>query len=80
MTSSNAAPPINQQKLSIQDLLTSTEKHIHNMFIAGIVFGALSCFARADYNLPMFAFLYIMWEKDDVSYSTKLTFALERQI
>lgn len=53
----------------VQDLLTKTEKHLHNMFIAGTVFGALCCFARADYNLPMFAFLYVMFDQDDVSYS-----------
>jgi hypothetical protein len=49
------------------NLLTKTEKHLHNMFIAGVVFGAISCFARADYNLPMFAFLYVMFDKDNVS-------------
>jgi hypothetical protein len=38
------------------------EVHLQNMFIAGTVFGALCCFARADYNLPMFAFLYVMWD------------------
>jgi len=37
------------------------------MFLAGAVFGALSCFARADYNLPLYSFLYIMWDQDDVS-------------
>ena len=26
--------------------------------------GALSCFARADYNLPLYAFLYIMWDQE----------------
>lgn len=37
------------------------------MFLAGLIFGALSCFARADYNLPLYAFLYLMWDQDDVS-------------
>ena len=37
------------------------------MFLAGCVFGALACFARADCNLPLYAFLYIMWDQDDVS-------------
>merc|ERR1712010_128304 len=27
--------------------------------------GALSCFSRADFNLPMFAFLAVMWNQDD---------------
>lgn len=51
----------------MQGLLNSTEKHLHKMFIAGTVFGAISCFARADYNLPMFAFLYVMFDNDNVS-------------
>ena len=31
----------------VQDLLSKTEKHLHNMFIAGTVFGALCCFMYA---------------------------------
>lgn len=54
-----------QQKM--QQLLTRAEVHLHRMFLAGCVFGALSCFARADFNLPLYAFLYIMWDQDDVS-------------
>ena len=42
------------------------------LFIIGAVLGALSCFSRADYNLPLFAFLAIMWNQDDVS-ATLLT-------
>ena len=60
-----------------QKFLTSMEVHLHKMFIAGTVFGALCCFARADYNLPMFAFLYVMFDHDDVSLILKHT---ERQI
>ena len=37
------------------------------MFLAGCIFGALACFGRADYNLPLYAFLFIMWDQDDVS-------------
>ena len=37
------------------------------MFTIGAVLGALSCFSRADYNLPLFAFLAVMWDQDDVS-------------
>lgn len=54
-------------KNQVQDILSKTEKHLHRMFIAGTVFGAICCFARADYNLPMFAFLYVMFDQDDVS-------------
>jgi hypothetical protein len=43
----------------LKNLLTSAEKHLHNMFLAGAVFGALSCFARADYNLPIFSLYHV---------------------
>ena len=51
----------------MEQKLRGLEKHLHRIFIAGAVFGALSCFARADYNLPLYAFLYIMWDQDMVS-------------
>jgi hypothetical protein len=67
----------------IQGILNNTEKHLHNMFLAGAIIAALSCFARADYNLPMFAFLYIMWDQDDVSslsvFANGNRFSVERQ-
>ena len=47
--------------------MTNAEKYLHRMFLAGAILGALACFARADFNLPMYAFLYIMWDQDDVS-------------
>ena len=34
------------------------------LFTIGVGLGALSCFSRADYNLPLFAFLAIMWDND----------------
>lgn len=37
------------------------------MFIAGAVFGGLSCFARPDFNLPLYAFIYLMWDHGLVS-------------
>ena len=37
------------------------------LFTVGTALGALSCFSRADYNLPFFAFLAVMWNQDDVS-------------
>ena len=49
----------------MQEILTNAEKHLHRMFLAGAILGALSCFARADFNLPLYAFLYIMWDQDD---------------
>ena len=35
------------------------------LFAVGVFLGALSTFSRADYNLPMFAFLLVMWNQDD---------------
>ena len=55
------------QQPNVQEILTNAEKHLHRMFLAGAILGALACFARADYNLPLYAFLYIMWDQDDVS-------------
>ena len=57
---------INKEK--VKQLLTNAEKHLHRMFLAGCIFGALACFGRADFNLPLYAFLYIMWDQDDVSF------------
>ena len=54
--------PKQAQGKPLKSILNNVEVHIHKMFIAGTVFGAISCFARADYNLPMFAFLYLMWD------------------
>ena len=51
----------------MEQQLKGLEKHLHRIFVAGAVFGALACFARADYNLPLYAFLYIMWDQDVVS-------------
>ena len=47
--------------------LKGLEKHLHSMFLAGAILGALSCFSRADYNLPLYAFMYIMWDQGVVS-------------
>ena len=54
------------QQVNVQEVLTNAEKYLHRMFLVGAILGALSCFARADFNLPMYAFLYIMWDQDDV--------------
>jgi hypothetical protein len=56
-----------------KQLLTSAEKHLHRMFLAGMIFASVSCFARSDFNMPLFGFLYIMWDQDDVSFSARLT-------
>ena len=61
-------------------VLDKIEVHIENMFLAGIIMGAICCVARPDFNLPMFAFLYVMFRQDDVSRSRVLKCGLaERQ-
>ena len=54
----------------MEQQLKGLEVHLHRIFIAGAVFGALSCFGRADYNLPLYAVLYLMWDQDVVSVCT----------
>ena len=54
----------------MEQQLTGLEVHLHRIVIAGAVFGGLSCFGRADYNLPLYAFLYLMWDQDVVSVYT----------
>ena len=56
-----------------KELLTGAEKHLWRMFVAGAIFGALACFGRADYNLPLYAFLAIMFDQDDVSFHRLLS-------
>jgi hypothetical protein len=63
----------------MEERLKTLEKHTNNIFLAGAIIGALSCFARADYNLPLYAFLYLLWDKDPVSQST-CSFFLETEI
>jgi len=60
----------------MEERLKTLEKHTNNIFLAGAIIGALSCFARADYNLPLYAFLYLLWDKDPVSMSDRLSFLL----
>ena len=42
---------------------------IGKLFIGAAVLGGLSCFARPDYNLPLFIFVYFMWSQDAVTLS-----------
>ena len=57
--------------MQVEQQLKGLEKHLHRIFVAGAVFGALSCFARADFNLPLYAFLYLMWDQDVVRHLIK---------
>ena len=71
---------MSQQQPNVKEILTNAEKHLHRMFLAGAILGALACFARADYNLPLYAFLYIMWDQDDVSDLLRIFFMKQFEI
>ena len=40
--------------------------NMDKFFIGAAVLGGISCLARADYNLPLFIFVYFMWFQDPV--------------
>ena len=48
------------------------------LFVGAAVLGGISCLARADYNLPLFIFVYFMWLHDPVSLN--IIFARKRSL
>lgn len=38
------------------------KEHIKKMFLAIVALTCFTCFQRADYNLPLFAFSYFLWD------------------
>ena len=44
---------------------------LSKLFVGAAVLGGISCLARADYNLPLFIFVYFMWSHDPVSLREK---------
>ena len=38
------------------------KEHIKKLFLAIVVLTCFTCFQRADYNLPLFAFSYFLWD------------------
>ena len=39
--------------------------NIYRFYIVGAFLSAVSCLARADYNLPLMIFAYILWKKEN---------------
>lgn len=37
-------------------------QHVKKLFLAIIAITCFTCFQRADYNLPLFAFAYFLWD------------------
>eukprot|EP00826_Nyctotherus_ovalis_P032129 TRINITY_DN25948_c0_g1_i4.p2 TRINITY_DN25948_c0_g1~~TRINITY_DN25948_c0_g1_i4.p2 ORF type:complete len:104 (+),score=10.25 TRINITY_DN25948_c0_g1_i4:70-381(+) len=53
----------------IQISLQTMEKissNLDKLFIAAAFLAGVSCLARADYNLPLFIFIYFVWSRDSV--------------
>ena len=46
--------------------------NLPKMYIIASGIAALSCLARADFNLPLFIFVYLMWQHDPVTPSSLL--------
>lgn len=42
---------------------------IKNGFLVIAAFSCFTCYARADYNLPLFAFAYLLWDHEKPVYS-----------
>lgn len=40
------------------------EKIVKILFLVLAGFACFTCYARADYNLPLFAFAYYLWDLD----------------
>lgn len=38
------------------------KEHIKKMFLGIVALTCFTCFQRADYNLPLFAFAYFLWD------------------
>ena len=49
----------------------SAERYIDPLCIFGAVLGALACFVRPDYNLPLYMFIYIMRKNPDICSGTE---------
>ena len=37
-------------------------EHIKKLFLVIVALTCFTCFQRADYNLPLFAFAYFLWD------------------
>ncbi len=42
------------------------EGMLSKLFLGAAALGGVSCLARADYNLPLFVFIYMTWTRENV--------------
>lgn len=50
--------------------------HINKLFLAIIVVSLFTYFERADYNLPLFAFAYFLWNHHKPNQKTRLWYLM----
>lgn len=48
-------------------------EHIKKLFLLIIALTCFTCFQRADYNLPLFAFAYFLWDYNHPNVPTTLS-------
>lgn len=51
-------------------------EHINKLFMAVIVLSLLTYFERSDYNLPLFAFVLLLWDNAYVRQKTRMWYLM----
>lgn len=51
-------------------------EHINKMFMAVIILSLFTYFERPDYNLPLFAFVLLLWDNSFVKQKTRLWYLM----
>jgi hypothetical protein len=48
--------------------MENLQNNISKIYSLGVILSAISCLARADFNMPLFVFAYFMWKKEVAPY------------
>ena len=51
-------------------------EHINKLFMAVIVLSLLTYFERSDYNLPLFAFILLLWDNTHIKQKTRIWYLM----
>ena len=51
-------------------------EHINKLFMAVIILSLLTYFERSDYNLPLFAFILLLWDNAYVKQKTRIWYLI----
>ena len=54
-------------------------EHIKKLFLVMVVLSCFTCFQRADYNLPLFAFAFFLWDYKRPNVFVYIIFSLKKQ-